>query len=300
MKRALPVWRSLLYVPAHVDKFVAKAHLRGADCVLLDLEDSVPAAEKEVARARVEAAAKSVRRGGADVMIRINRSLALAVRDIESCVGPDVDGFMIAKTESASHVRLLEDHIAEVELRRGLPVGHSKLIALVESASAWPELGAIAKASERIVGVSMGSEDFALDCGMEANTETLLLPKQQLVHAAAAAGVLPLGLVGSNTDFGDAAGFRANVERSKRYGFGGASCIHPHQVPILNEVFCPSADELARAERIVAALIAAQQQGRGAVSIDGKMVDAPVARNAQRVLARHAAIAARQARQLSI
>lgn len=299
MKRELPVWRSLLYVPANVERFVAKAHLRGADCILLDLEDSVPAAEKEAARAGVETASRSVRRGGADVMVRINRSLAWAVRDIESSVGPDVDGFMIAKTESASHVRLLEEHIAEVESRRGLRVGHSKLIVLVESASAWPELGAIAKASARIVAVSMGAEDFALDCGMQANAETLLLPKQQLVYAAAAAGVLPLGLIGSNTDFGDAAGFRANVQRSKQYGFAGASCIHPQQVAVLNEVFCPTPEEVTRAERIVAALAAAEQHGRGAASVDGKMVDAPVARSAQRVLDRAAAIAARKARQLS-
>jgi citrate lyase subunit beta / citryl-CoA lyase len=300
MKRQLPVWRSLLYVPTHVEKFVANAHVRGADCILLDLEDAVPAAEKEVARSRVEAASKSVRRGGADVMVRINRSLALAVRDIESCVGPCVDGFMIAKTESASHVRLLEDHIAEVELRRGLPIGHSKLIVLVESAGAWPELGAIAKASERIVGLSMGGEDFALDCGMEATADTLLLPKQQLVYAASAAGVLPLGLIASITDFGDDAAFRANVQRSKQYGFAGASCIHPRQVPILNEVFCPSPQELSRATRIIAALTAAEQKGLGAVAVDGKMVDAPVARNAERVLARSVAIAAREARQILI
>ncbi len=294
--RALPVWRSLLYVPAHVDRFVDKAHLRGADCVQLDLEDSVPEAEKERARAAVERAAALVRRGGADVVVRINRPLGLAIRDIESAIGPDVDGLSIAKVHSADHLRLLDEHVSEVELRRGLAIGRTKFIALVETAAAWPQLAEIARASPRVVALNMGAEDFALDCGMEPSAETLLLPKQQLVQAASAAGVLPLGLVDSLADFGDLARFRAIVRRSRQFGFSGASCIHPAQVPVLNETFAPTADELDAARRIVAALERAEREGRGAVELDGRMVDAPIAARARRVIERHAAIAARTVR----
>jgi len=292
--RALPVWRSLLYVPAHVERFVEKAHLRDADCVQLDLEDSVPAAEKERARAAVERAAASARRGGADVVVRINRPLSAAIRDIERAVGPDVHGLSISKVQSADHIRLLDEHVAEVELQRGLPVGATSFIALVETATAWPRLAEIASASPRVVALNMGAEDFALDCGMEASEETLLLPKQQLAQAASAAGVLALGLVGSVTDFGDLAAFAAVVRRSRQFGFSGASCIHPAQVPVLNEVFTPTADELDRAARIVAALEAAERDGRGAASLDGRMIDAPVAARAQRIIARHAAIVSRE------
>jgi len=296
MSRELPVWRSLLYVPAHVGRFVERAHLRGADCIQLDLEDAVPASEKDAARAAVERAASLVRRGGADVMVRINRPLSLAVRDTEAAVGPDVDGFVIPKVHSPAHLQLLDEHIGEVEAKRGLPVGRSRLIALVESAAAWPSIGAIAQASPRIVGLNMGAEDLATDCGMEATAETMLLPKQQLVHAAAAAGVLALGLIGTTTDFADAEAFRANARRSRQFGFTGSSCIHPLQVEILNEVFAPSADDVERARRIVAALDAGERSGLGAVAVDGRMVDAPIAERARRVLVRDAAIAARKAR----
>ena len=115
MKPGLPVWRSLLYVPVNVEKFVARAHTRGADCIQLDLEDSVPASEKESARASVPEAAARVRRGGADVVVRINRPLRMAVRDLEASIGPDVDGIAVTKTQSADHLRLLDELVGELE-----------------------------------------------------------------------------------------------------------------------------------------------------------------------------------------
>ena len=105
-ERELPVWRSLMYVPVNVDKYVDKAHTRGADVIQLDIEDSVPPAEKAKARTLVEAAAKKVRRGGADVVVRINRPLSLAVRDLEHAICPDVDAIACTKIDSASHIKL--------------------------------------------------------------------------------------------------------------------------------------------------------------------------------------------------
>ncbi len=299
MTRELPLWRSMMYVPAHVERFVEKAHLRGADCIQLDLEDSIPLAEKDRARAAVPAAAARVRRGGADVLVRINRPLGLAVRDIEAAIGPDVDGLVVSKVDGAGHLRLIDEFVGDIERARGLPPGHTRLVALVETAAAWPRLHQIAQASPRLVALNMGAEDLALDCGMDAEADTLQLPKQQLVFAAAAAGILPLGVIGSTTRFDDDAGFRANVARSRRFGFTGASCIHPGQVAALNELFSPSADELAQAQRIVDALqqaLQAEGSARGAVAVDGRMVDAPVAARAQRVLALQRAIERRQAR----
>ena len=237
-----------------------------------------------------------MRRGGADVLVRINRSLSLAVRDIEAAVGPDVDGLVVPKVDSAAHLRLLDELIGEVEAQRGLPIGHTKLVPLVESAAAWPRLGEIALASPRIVALNMGAEDLALDCGMEADVETLLLPKQQLVFAAAAAGILALGVIGSTTNIDDEAAFRANVRRSRRFGFSGSSCIHPTQVAILNELFSPSPEELEQSRRVVAALEQAERDGHGAVALDGRMIDAPIAARARRLLERHATITERRAR----
>lgn len=294
MMDTLPVWRSLLYVPAHVERFVAKAHERGADCIQIDLEDSVPPAEKEHARACVQASAARVRRGGADVLVRVNRPLSLAVRDIESSVGPDVDGFVLPKVGSADHVRLIEEHISEIELRRGLAAGHSRLVILIETAAAWLAMGEIARASPRIVGLNLGTEDFAMDCEMAPTPESMQVAKQHVVFAARAAQILPLGLVGSLADFGDVPAFREMVRRSRSFGFAGASCIHPAQVPILNELFAPSPEEVEAAQRTIDALTAAEKQGLGATSIDGRMIDAPVAESARRILQRQAIIAARE------
>ena len=294
MMDTLPVWRSLLYVPAHVERFVARAHERGADCIQIDLEDSVPLAEKEHARSCVAANAGRVRRGGADVLVRINRPLSLAVRDIESSVGPEVDGFVLPKVGSADHVRLIDEHISEIELRRGLAAGHSRLVILIETAAAWLAMGEIARASPRIVGLNLGTEDFALDCEMEPTPESMQVAKQHVVFAARAAQILPLGLVGSLADFGDIPAFREMVRRSRSVGFAGASCIHPAQVPILNELFAPSPKEVEAAQRTIDALAAAEKQGLGATSIDGRMIDAPLAESARRILHRQATIAARE------
>ena len=136
MKPELPVWRSLLYVPVNVEKFVDKAHTRGADVLQLDLEDAVPPAEKEKARTLVEKNAARVRRGGADVVVRINQPLSLAVRDIEHSICPDVDGIAITKADSASHVRLLDQLVSELELKRGMKVGHTKFLVMIETAAA--------------------------------------------------------------------------------------------------------------------------------------------------------------------
>src|SRR3977135_2318081 len=123
MKPGLPVWRSLLDVPVNVEKYVDKAHTRGADCILLDLEDSVPAAEKDRARTLVAQAAARVRRGGADVVVRINRPDAMTGRDLEACVGPDVNGVAVTKVDDAAHLRRLDERGTQLETKRGLAAG---------------------------------------------------------------------------------------------------------------------------------------------------------------------------------
>ncbi len=129
MKPGLPVWRSLLYVPVNVEKYVEKAHTRGADCILLDLEDSVPAAEKDNARKLVARAASRVRRGGADVVVRINRPDAMAARDLEALVGPDVNGIAVTKVDDAAHLRRLDERVSQLEAKRGLAAGHTRSAA---------------------------------------------------------------------------------------------------------------------------------------------------------------------------
>ena len=293
MKPGLPVWRSLLYVPANVEKYVDKAHTRGADCILLDLEDSVPAHEKDNARKLVAQNAKRVRRGGADVAVRVNRPDSMTPKDLEAAVGPDVDAIAVTKVDDAAHLKRLDDIVSKLEAKRGLPAGHTKFIAMVETPAAFFRMPEIAAAVGRNAAMDIGGEDFALENGMEPTEETLLMPKQQMIYAARSAGIMPLGYIASVASFGDLEAFRCMVQRSRQFGFMGASCIHPGQVPIVNELYSPSADEVALAKRIIEGNEKAKAEGRASFAVDGKMVDVPVVVRAERLLERHAAIQAR-------
>ena len=284
--RELPAWRSLLFVPVVRERFIATAHTRGADAIILDLEDSVPEAAKETARGLLSGAARQVGQGGADVIVRINRPWHHAVRDIEAAVGAEVMALMCPKVESSEHVNVIAELLDTYEEARALPKGHTKLIALIETAAAYFRAPDIARASPRLVGLSLGTEDFALSVGMEPVGEALEGPKQTVIIAARAAGVLPLGFMGSVADFNDLDAFRQTLRRSRAFGFAAASCVHPAQVAILNEEYGPAPAELDRARRLIAAYETAQARGIGAVAFEGKMIDVPVVERAKSLLAR--------------
>ncbi len=288
--RMPPVWRSMMFVPVNVEKFVEGAHTRGADVIILDLEDSILPKDKERARTLIAGAAPRVSRSGADVLVRVNRPWRLCVRDLEALVSPQVYGIMLPKAESPEHVQMVAEVLDEVEAERGVPQGHTRIIPMIETAEAFFRMREIAAAHARNVALTLGSEDFALSAGMVPEAEGLFYPKQQVVFAARAAGVLPLGFVGTVADYKDLEAFRATVRRSRRLGFTGASVIHPSQIPILNEEFRPSADEVQKARRVVEAFEKAAGGHQGAIEVDGKMVDIPVVERARRTLERHEAI----------
>ncbi len=291
MSRILPVWRSMLYVPANVARFVASAADRGADAIILDLEDSIAPAEKAHARTLLPEAITQVARRGADVVIRVNRPWRLLVRDLEAAATTGVAALALPKTDSAEHVQAVAEILDELEAERSIetPIG---LIAMIETPGAFFRMEAIARAHPRLLALTVGAEDLALSVGMLPEAEGLFMPKQVSIFAARAAGILPLGFVGTVADYKDQAAFRAVVARSAKLGFLGAACIHPLQVPVLNEMYSPPAEEVARAERMVAVYDAALAAGKGAVEFEGKMIDIPVVERAKGVLARAAAIAA--------
>jgi citrate lyase subunit beta / citryl-CoA lyase len=295
-QRTLPVWRSLLYVPSNVPRFVDGAHRRGADAVILDLEDSVPESERPAARRTLREAARNVAQGGADVVVRINRPWRQTIADLEAAIWPEVQALAVTKVDSADHVRLIAEVVDELEAERGITPGAIQFLVMVETAAAFFRMPEIAAASPRNAAMTLGGEDFALSVGMEPEPEGLFMPKQQLAIAARAAGLMPLGFIGTVADYKDLDAFRLTVRRSRRLGFLGASVIHPSQVAILNEEFAPGADEVASARKIVAAYAEATAAGRGSIAVDGKMVDVPVVFRAEQLLARHAAIEARMQR----
>jgi len=283
-EKDLPVWRSMMFVPVNVQKYVEKAHTRGADAIILDLEDSVAPADKEAARTLVAGAAKTCAQAGADITVRINRPLELAVRDLETAISPAVTALLLPKIDSASHVRLLAEVAETVERRKRMPAGSTKFMLLVETPEAFSRIWEIASAHPRNVALSLGAEDFAAETRSAPDPDVLLYPKQQVVFAARAAGIMPMGVIATVANYQDLSGYLDLVLRSRRFGFQGASCIHPSIVPILNEGFSPTKAEVASAERMIAAYAKAQAEGRGSIEVDGKMIDVPVVERAQRVV----------------
>src|SRR5213078_1340044 len=275
-------------------RFVDGAARRGADAIILDLEDSVAASEKERARTLVPEAAEIVSRGGADVVVRLNRPVRMTVRDLEAVIGPRVQAVALPKAEGAEHVRLVAEVIDELEAERGIPIGTTKMLAMVETTSAFFRIAEIARAHPRLVALTLGAEDFATSAGIVPEAEPLTMPKQTAVFAARAAGIMPMGFIGSIAEFHDLDAFRETIRRSRRFGFVGPSVIHPSQIAILNEEFRPSAAEIDHASRVVAAYEKAFAEGVGAVTVDGKMIDVPIVERAKLLLEREAAIAARE------
>jgi citrate lyase subunit beta/citryl-CoA lyase len=189
--------------------------------------------------------------------------------------------------------------VGELEVRRGLPVGHTRFITMIETADAFQRMDEIPRASPRVVAMNIGGEDFALDCEQNPDEEVLLFPKQRMIIAARAAGVMPLGFIGTVADFSDWEKFRAMVRRSRRFGFDGAGCIHPGQVKIVNEEYSPRPEEVDFARRVITLNAEHAAQGRGSFQIDGKMIDIPIVERAQRLLRRHERIREREARTLA-
>jgi len=279
-----PRWRSLLYVPVVSERFVAKAHERGADAVILELEDAVAPSEKDRARLLVPEAATRVGRGGADVLVRVNRPWRLAVRDLEAVIGADVRGLVLPKVDSAEHVLALAEIAAGVEEERGLPIGNTVFFPRVEGPKGLLNAAEIAAAHPRVVAIGLGSSDYTIATGMEAGAQGNAMASFLVVNAARAADIVPIGLTGAIVGFHDLDSFRRVAEASRALGLRGAPCVHPSQVPILNEVFSPTDAELERARRIVAEYERALADGLGAITVDGEFVDVPFYEQAKRLL----------------
>lgn len=270
--------RSLLYVPANSERFVAKAHERGADAIILDLEDAVLPADKPTARAALAEAVPSVGRHGALVFVRINPEAELMQADAEAACRAGAYGLYVPKVRDVAVLEQLAAFLAPVEAALGREA--MVFVALIEDAAGVLDARVIAQ-GPRLLGLSVGGEDLALQLGAQPLPEVLRFPKLLVHYAAKAAGLLSFGLLQSTADYTDTATLSAAAVEARQHGFDGATCVHPTAVPLLNAAFAPSAAEIAWAEQVVAAV----GEKSGAFTIDGRMVDAPVIARARRMLA---------------
>lgn len=279
-----PVWRSILFVPASSERFIASAPRQPADALQIDLEDSVRPEDKERARAAVIPAARQFRAHRKDVIVRVNRAWRWLVRDLESSVCAEVGTVTLPKVPDAGFVRSVAEVLADLEVERGLPSGHTRLLAMVEDVEGLHQIDAIAVAHERLLGITIGSEDLALSLRTALDGEALLHAHLQLLKAARRADIMAFGFVGSVADYTDLDRFRAQIIHARALGFEGAFCIHPAQLAILNEGFSPTAAEYAAALELRAASGQARDDGRGAFAYKGRMVDRPIIERALRTI----------------
>jgi len=276
--------RSRLYLPGSEPKYFINAALHGADAIILDLEDSVHVSEKDAARLLARNALRAVDFLQCERMVRINQ-LPLGLEDLDEVVPESPDLILIPKVENPNQVIEADRRIAEIKADYGLtrPIW---LMPILESALGIENAFAIAKASEQIVALTIGLEDYTADLGVVKTawgTESFYA-RQRVVNAARAAGVQAIDSVYG--DVGDVDGLRQWAVHSRGLGFEGMGCVHPMQIAVIHEAFAPTSAEIERALRIVTAYHEAQQKGLGVVSLGSKMIDPPVVQRALKLIAR--------------
>jgi citrate lyase subunit beta / citryl-CoA lyase len=285
--------RSLLFVPADGGKKLDKAMASGADAVIVDLEDSVPAEGKSAARKSAADFVRGVVAASARprLLVRINAlATGLADADLDAVVPAAPDAIMLPKAEGGADVMHADGKLAAREAIAGLPDGHVKIVAIAtETAAALFHAGTYRGASARLEGLTWGAEDLSADLGAEANRDAdgRFLDPYRLARILCLAGAAAARVPAIDTvyiDFRDSEGFRRECDEARRDGFSAKMAIHPAQVPIINEVFKPTPEAIAHAQAIVDAFAA--NPHAGTVGIGGVMADQPHLARAKRVLQR--------------
>lgn len=274
----------MMFVPGNNPAMMSDAFIYGPDSIMLDLEDSVTMSEKDAARLLVHNALKTIDYGDTEMVVRINPlNTPYGRKDVEAVVSAGVHVIRMPKTETADEVVELEQEIARVEGRLGC-LGRTQIMAAIESTKGVLNAYSIATASQRMMGIALGAEDYCanLKAQRTPSGDELLLARETIVVAARAAGIDALDTVYSNLN--DMETFRREVELIKRLGFDGKSIINPRQIQIVNEVFTPSQKDIDKARTIIAAIEEAKAKGSGVIAVNGKMVDRPVVLRAQRTI----------------
>ena len=280
------MWRSLLFMPVLEERFLAKAAERGADAIVLDLEASIAAHRKDEARAALPSAIERLHAAGQDILVRINMLWRPALKDLEYAVRKGVKAIAVPLCEAPEHVKAIDACIGELETERSLPQGSVRIVPIIETARGVRDADSILRASDRAVCVGFGIDDYLTDMQALPSTELLSMTALSMAEAARAAGVVPLIVPESLTNLTDLDAFEAAAVRGRQMGSEGGFAAHPGQIERLNKVFTPSDEELAAAERLIAAARQGERAGKGAVRHEGRMIELPIVLRAERLLKR--------------
>lgn len=276
--------RSMMFVPGNNPGMIKDSGIYGADSIMFDLEDSVAVTEKDAARFLVYQALRTLSFGAKEIVVRINDlASGLGRLDLEAVVRAGVHVVRLPKTDSAADVVECENEIARIEAESGIPVGTTGMMAAIESASGVLNAKEIACASNRLIGIALGAEDYVTDLKTTRSDGTeLLFARCMILNAARAAGIDALDTVFA--DVNDEEGFLEEVLLIKKLGFDGKSIINPRQIEPLHKAFRPGESDLEKARAIMDAIAEAEARGSGVASLNGRMIDRPVVLRAQRML----------------
>ena len=279
--------RALLYMPGDDRRKIEKATTLGVDSICMDMEDGVAANKKAEARAVIALAMKELDFGNSERCIRINSiGSGIEKRDLVAALATNPDAIVVPKIESADQVKWVSEHIEGYELSSNLNIGAIRLLIGVETAKGILNLKEIAEADKRLEAIIFGAEDYAASVGATRTKEAteVLYARSAVVTACAANDLQAIDMV--YIDFKDSEGLRVEAEQGAGLGFSGKQVIHPNQVSVAQEAFTPSAEAIEYAKRIVESFESSQKEGKGAYALDGKMIDMPLLKNAQKVLDR--------------
>lgn len=279
--------RSMLFVPSSNAAMLSNTFIYTPDTIMFDLEDSVSIREKDTARMLVFNALQHPFYREIEKVVRVNGlDTPYGPLDVRAVVKAGVDVVRLAKTDTVQDVYDMEAMIAAAEAEFGREIGSTKMLAAIESAKGINNAVDIATASNRLIGIALGAEDYVRDLRTQRTAEgtELLFARCSILQAARAAGIMAFDTVYS--DANNEAGFLHEAEHIKSLGFDGKSLINPRQIEIIHNVFAPSQAEVDHAIAVIEAAEEAEEQGMGVVSLNGKMVDAPIIERARWTLKR--------------
>ena len=279
--------RSLLFTPGDSIRKMRKVAEVGADSVILDLEDAVAVGQKEEARLNVLAALSNMDFGRTERLVRINSlDTELYTTDLEAIATTDVDGIVIPKVETAQQVQRVDQIITTSEMKNGQPAGGVRLLALIETALGVMNVKEIGQSSRRLDGLLFGAEDLAADLRATRSPDgwEIFYGRSAVVMAAAAFDLEAIDTV--YLDLNNLTDLEEDALFAQQMGYTGKMAVHPRQVEVFNRIFSPAEDEIAQAERLLKAYQSQVAAGSGVFTIDGRMVDKPMVRAAERLLER--------------
>ena len=287
MSEPIKLRRSMLVVPGSNAAMISNTFIYKPDSIMFDLEDAVALKEKDSARILVAHALQHPLYQEIETVVRVNPlDSEFGLNDLNAVVRAGVDVVRMPKTETAQDVVDMDLAITEIEKACGREVGSTKMLAAIESPLGITQANQIATASKRLIGIALGAEDYVRNLKTERSPEgiELLFARCSILQAARAAGIQAFDTVYSNAN--NEEGFLKEAALIKQLGFDGKSLVNPRQIELLHNLFAPTQKDVDQAEKIIAAAEEAERNGLGVVSLNGKMIDAPIIDRARLVLER--------------